>query len=84
MIAVYASVEHGICALCGGRLDAGTTSLPFATEARTLVVKGVPALVCGDCEEAYLDGPILDEVLALVRQQDTLHAEVSVVRFRAA
>jgi hypothetical protein len=49
-----------------------------------LLVKGIPADVCGDCGEAYLHGDVLDLVVALARTLRSQDAEVSVVRYRAA
>jgi len=49
-----------------------------------LWLRGVPALVCGDCEEPFLHGQVLDRVLEIARNVDALSAEVSVLRYKAA
>ena len=74
----------GRCAFCGGGLARGTANVPFSRGERVFVVKGVPAEVCGDCGEPYLDGPTLDRVLAIFKQLEAADAEVSVARYRAA
>jgi YgiT-type zinc finger domain-containing protein len=74
----------GVCALCGGRLATGVASVPFVRSERVIVVRAVPAQICGSCREPYFDGPTLDRVLALVERLDASGAEVSVMSFRAA
>ncbi|MDD5309292.1 MAG: type II toxin-antitoxin system MqsA family antitoxin [Deltaproteobacteria bacterium] len=79
--------EHsfkGKCAVCGGALGKGRADIPFATGQGLLLVKGVPAEICGDCGEPYLKGPVVDRVGEIVREFDRLDTEVSVVRYRAA
>ncbi len=79
-----AANSPGICAICGGRLSHGTTNIPFVRGDRMFLVKGVPAEVCGDCGEAYLDGPTVDRTLAMVKGLEDANAEISVARYRAA
>jgi hypothetical protein len=49
-----------------------------------LLVKGVPAEICGDCGEPYLAGPTVDRVREILRSFEKLATEVSVVSYRAA
>jgi len=49
-----------------------------------VLVREVPALVCGDCGEAYLEGPMVDRLLSIVRELQQMQAEVSIVRYKAA
>jgi YgiT-type zinc finger domain-containing protein len=84
MIGERAARNRGICAVCGGGLGKATTNIPFVRGDRLFLVKGVPAEVCGDCGEAYLDGPTLDRALAMVKGFEAADAEFSVARYRAA
>ena len=59
-------------------------NLPFLQGDRVFLVKGIPADLCGDCGEAYLDGPTLDRTLAMVRGLEAADVELSVARYRAA
>jgi YgiT-type zinc finger domain-containing protein len=76
--------DRCICAVCGGSLADGIATLPFVRDERVVVVRGVPAEICGDCGEAYLAGEVVDGVQKIVDDLDALDAEVSVARYRAA
>ena len=44
------------CVICkSGEAEAGTVTLAFEVGAATCVFKGVPARICSNCGEAYLD-----------------------------
>ncbi len=44
------------CVVCKhGRTRSGAATLTLSREQLTLVIKGVPAQVCGDCGEEYVD-----------------------------
>lgn len=63
----FGEVSSRTCARCRtGQLEPGTTTMTIEREAaereHTVVFKGVPALVCQQCGEAYLEGPTLDRV----------------------
>ena len=75
--------ENRICPMCGGHLQLGVATIPFALgEERVIVIKGVPAETCGDCHEPFMSGKITDDVMALVSQLKKLGSEISVVSFR--
>lgn len=51
------------CVRCRtGRLSEGTTTMTVERDDVTVVFKGVPARVCDQCGEAYLDGATVDRV----------------------
>lgn len=77
--------ETGTCPLCGGKLYLGTTIMAFDNEPnQVIVVKGIPADVCDQCEEAYATGEILDRVHDLVDKVSQTQTEVSLISYRAA
>ena len=44
------------CVICRhGETRAGTTNVLLTREGMTIVVKGVPAMICGNCGEEYVD-----------------------------
>lgn len=75
------AIESSICPLCGGRLESGVANIPFILEDTIVVVKNTPALICTDCYEPYLDGPVTDQVMSLLTQLQTLRSEVSVISY---
>ncbi|MBC7326234.1 MAG: YgiT-type zinc finger protein [Moorella sp. (in: Bacteria)] len=40
-----------VCPTCGGTLEEGETQLDFRHKGRLVVIEGVPAQVCKDCDE---------------------------------
>ncbi len=65
------------CPLCDGGMHDGTTAAPFFINDRVIVIKDVPAEVCGDCGEAYMKSSVVDRV-------EDLNSEVSIVHYEAA
>jgi YgiT-type zinc finger domain-containing protein len=59
------------CLICkNGETRPGTTTFTADREGKTLVVRGVPARVCGQCGEAYFDEATtrrLEEIAEQVR-----------------
>ncbi|NOY39203.1 MAG: type II toxin-antitoxin system MqsA family antitoxin [Nitrospirae bacterium] len=72
------------CPLCGGRMSDGMTVAPFFINDRVIVIKDVPAEVCGDCGEAYMKSRVVDRIEALLDRLEDLHSEVSIVHYKAA
>ena len=72
------------CPLCGGGMHDGTTAAPFFINDRVIVIKDVPAEVCGDCGEAYMKSSVVDRVETLLDRLEDLHTEVSIVHYEAA
>jgi YgiT-type zinc finger domain-containing protein len=59
------SESHGVCPLCGGEKQPGTTTftvdLGFG-----VVVRQVPALVCSQCGEAWIEEPVAARLESVV------------------
>jgi len=76
--------DHGVCAVCGGSLAPGKTTVPFVRGERVLTIRDIPADICGDCGEAYLSSETVDRVQSQVARLEALDAEVSIARYHAA
>ena len=51
------------CPLCKGEMQKGKTSMPYETgKDRLIVVKDVPALICEQCGESFIEAPVLKRV----------------------
>ena len=46
--------ENDRCYFCGGKVKAGLATLPFVFGSRVVIVKQVPAEVCGQCGEPMI------------------------------
>jgi YgiT-type zinc finger domain-containing protein len=60
------------CPLCGGEKRAGTTTFTADLEFGVVVVRDVPAFVCGQCGDEWIDDAVaakLEEVVADARRR---------------
>lgn len=52
------------CMICKlGETREGTTTVAFERDIVTLVIKGVPARVCDNCGEQYVDASVAESLL---------------------
>jgi YgiT-type zinc finger domain-containing protein len=73
------------CVICRhGETSPGKTTITLERDALTLVVKGVPAQVCENCGEAYVDEQTTAQILASAEQAARAGVQVEVREFVAA
>ena len=72
------------CPLCGGGMGDGITTMPFLLGERVAVIKNVPAEVCSDCGEAYMESGVVEKVESLLDRLEELQSEMSVIQYEAA
>jgi YgiT-type zinc finger domain-containing protein len=71
------------CPVCGGTLVRGEATIPYVLKDDTVVVvKHVPAEICGDCHEPFTSGKVTEQIVMMVQQLKELHSEVSVISYR--
>jgi YgiT-type zinc finger domain-containing protein len=66
------SENVGRCPLCGGDKQPGTTTFAVDLQCGVVVVRAVPAFVCVQCGDAWIDDPVaakLKSVVAARRKQ---------------
>jgi len=73
------------CVICktGETVD-GTTTVTIERESAVLVLRGVPARVCGTCGEAYVSAEVTDEILRRAEEMQRQGVEVDIRRFAVA
>lgn len=73
------------CPLCRqGELRPGVSDEAMINDGVTLVVKDVPADICGTCGEVYFDEAVTQRLLDLAREAAAAGVEVDVRKFVAA
>jgi YgiT-type zinc finger domain-containing protein len=61
----------------------GEATIPYVMkDGSVVVIKNVPAEICGDCREPFTSGKVTDHLVMLVEQLKELHSEVSVISYR--
>lgn len=72
------------CVICkDGNTEAGTVTLVFEVGPTICVVQKVPAEVCSNCGEAYVDEPAAKKVHEMARQAARAGLRLSVQEFAA-
>ena len=72
------------CVICKqGETHPGKATVTLERGGVTVVIKGVPAMICENCGEYYLDEAMTERVLAMGEQALAQGAEVEVRRFAA-
>lgn len=73
------------CPICKkGETAPGTATVTLEHEGLTLVVKGVPAQICDNCGEEYVDEKATAELLAKVESEARAGSEINVRHFQVA
>lgn len=73
------------CVICKhGETQPGTTTMTLERENTTVVFKHVPAEVCQNCGEAYLDAATTCHLLHIVEETARIGVQVGVRQYVAA
>jgi YgiT-type zinc finger domain-containing protein len=73
------------CPICKkGETAPGTATVTLERDGLTLVVKAVPAQVCDNCGEEYVDEKAAAQLLARVDSEARAGTEINVRQFQAA
>ena len=72
------------CVICRqGDTQLGTTTVTLQRGVTTVVIKEVPATICNNCGEYYLDATTSERAFTLAEQSVRHGAEIEVLRFAA-
>jgi YgiT-type zinc finger domain-containing protein len=73
------------CVTCKqGELHPGTTTFMADRDGTIFVAKGVPALICNNCQSSYFEGPVMDDLLRKADQAAKAGIEVDIQKYAAA
>jgi len=72
------------CILCKqGNTKSGMVTVTLQRGDTTVIIKGVPAQVCENCGEYYLNDEITERVLSMAEEAVKKNVEVEILRFAA-
>lgn len=72
------------CVICKhGDTKSGKTTVTLQRGETIVIIKDVPAEVCDNCGEYYLDENTTDRVLLMAEEAVKKNAEVEILRFAA-
>ena len=73
------------CLVCKvGETEPGTATVTLERDGLTMVVKGVPAMVCSNCGEEYVDEEIADRLLRTAEEEASEGTQVGIHEYKAA
>ena len=73
------------CVMCKeGQLKPGTAVFTVDRDEALVVIRNVPALVCGTCEEEYFDEAVTEELLKEVEEVVRARGQFVVRDYQAA
>ncbi|MCK6440503.1 MAG: type II toxin-antitoxin system MqsA family antitoxin [Planctomycetes bacterium] len=76
--------KPGRCPLCGGDEKPGTTIFAVDLKFGVVVVREVPARVCSQCGESWIDDQVAAKLEAIVEDARSKQAVVEVTRWHEA
>jgi YgiT-type zinc finger domain-containing protein len=70
--------------LCKANMTKGTTDLTFRRGRSVVIIEGVPALVCQQCEEASIDSSVAQKAYDLAEMEIKRGVTLEFLKFKAA
>ena len=71
------------CHVCGASLKPVVTDLPFkVNETAIVIIKGLPAMQCENCQEYLIEDPVMERVEVILHKTGAT-VELEVVSFAA-
>ena len=72
-----------LCILCKGEMQQENINYPVDLKDRFILIKGVPALVCKQCGEQYLNNDVLKKIERIVENAKKHNVEIEIIRYAA-
>ena len=70
------------CPICRkGKIHSGTTTVTLTREETTLVFKEVPAGICDNCGETYVDERVSKDLMGLAQEAASSGIEVDIRKY---
>jgi YgiT-type zinc finger domain-containing protein len=74
------SANVGHCPLCGGEKQPSTTTFAVDLKFGVVVVRKVPAFVCTQCGDVWIDDPVAAKLESLIAEARRKQAVLEVTR----
>lgn len=71
-----------LCALCGGKKRKGETTYTVEFGFGVVVIRHVPALICTQCAEEWIEADVAKELEKMVESARNKKLELEVVAFK--
>ncbi len=78
------SRSGGKCALCGGNKKRSTTTFAVDLKAGIVVVRKVPAFVCGNCGDTWIEDEVMAQLEGIVHDAQQKQPLIEVTEWKHA
>ncbi len=72
-----------ICPMCKGKMETSTVNFPIDFKTYFILVKNVPALVCEQCGEFFIDDETHIQLENIVEKNKKSNIEFEIIKFAA-
>jgi len=69
--------------MCKGNMKPDKINYSVDLNARFILIKDVPALVCDQCGEQFLDNEILQKIEDIIKKSKEYNIDFEIIRFAA-
>lgn len=76
------SEEMGRCPICGGQKEPGVTTFTVDWHEGVTIVRGVPALVCQQCGETWIEDTVAESLEAIVSEARRRQTVIEVTQWQ--
>ena len=74
---------HHQCPICGGAFESGTTTFTVDYGKGVFIARHVPAEICGQCGEAWIDDVTSQKLEAMLLEAKERNAAIEVIDMAA-
>ncbi|MEA3361282.1 MAG: type II toxin-antitoxin system MqsA family antitoxin [Thermodesulfobacteriota bacterium] len=71
------------CALCKGKIKNGRVNFPVDVGNNFILIKDVPALVCEQCGEYFLEDDVAGVIEEIINDAKSSNVEFEILKFAA-
>ncbi len=68
-----------LCPLCGGKVEPSTTTFSVDLKSGVVVVRNVPAHICTQCGEDWIDNTVTQELEEIVKRAKQQNSQLEMV-----
>lgn len=72
------------CPVCKSTMSAGNTDLTFRRDRSVVIIEGVPALVCDQCEEASVESNVAQKAYEIAENEILRRVALEFLKYKVA
>ncbi len=69
------------CQICGGNFEPGFTTISKDNDTNLIVFRKVPALICSNCGEEYIDDKVLTKIEKKLSKRKDKSEQIEILEY---